>query len=444
MKQIIFTLFILVSLGFFTYTVSRIVAFLKLTKKGFPVDRIGERIKITLLVAFGQKKILRRPMIGMLHALVYWGFLVITVGSTEMVIDGIAGSDRVFSSTGVLYDIITASGDIFAAFIVFACFIFLIRRHILKVKRFSGVEMKPKSTVDATIALAMILILMLSLIGMNMGYIASHADTYSGIFPVSQMLIPFLGGMPAGPLHVFHEANWWTHIVFIFVFLNILPYSKHFHIIMSMPNVFLTNLKPMTQIDNMKSVTNEVKLMMNTETAYSAPDEDAPPPGRFGIKDVEDVNWKNYVDSLTCTECGRCTSVCPANITGKLLSPRKLFINLRKRMNEKGPGLVSAKRGSASGGKDKNYNDGKSLVSDYITPEELWACTTCNACVQECPVNIDHVSFIVDMRRNLVMEESAAPSQLNQMFTNIENNGAPWQYSPADRMKWAEGLTIVE
>ncbi len=186
----------------------------------------------------------------------------------------------------------------------------------------------------------------------------------------------------------------------------------------------------MTKIDNMESVTNEVKLMMNPETAYAAPAEDAPPPVRFGIKDVEDVSWKNYVDSLTCTECGRCTSVCPANITGKLLSPRKLFINLRKRMSEKGPNLV----------KDTNYNDGKSLVGDYITREELWACTTCNACVQECPVNIDHVSFIVDMRRNLVMEESAAPSQLNQMFTNIENNGAPWQYSPADRMNWAEGI----
>ena len=430
-KQIIFTLFILASLGFFAYTVIRVIALLKLTKKSFPIDRIGERIKITLLVAFGQTKILRRPAIGMLHALVYWGFLVITIGSAEMVIDGIAGSNRVFSSTGFLYDVITSSGDIFAAIIIFSCFAFLIRRHIMKVKRFSGVEMTPKSSLDATIALSLIILLMFSLLGMNMGYIASHSDAYAGVFPVSQMLIPLLA-MPAESLHIFHEANWWTHIVLVFIFLNILPYSKHFHIIMSMPNVFLTDLKPMTKIDNMESVTNEVKLMMNPETAYAAPDEDAPSPGRFGIKDVEDVSWKNYVDALTCTECGRCTSVCPANITGKLLSPRKLFVNLRKRMNEKGPGLV----------KDKNYNDGKSLVGDYISPEELWACTTCNACVQECPVNIDHVSFITDMRRNLVMEESAAPSQLNQMFTNIENNGAPWQYSPADRMKWAEGIAF--
>ncbi len=426
MKQIIFTLFILASLGFFTYTASRIAAFLSLTKKGFPVDRIGERIKVTLLVAFGQTKILRRPIVGMLHALVYWGFLVITIGSLEMVIDGIAGSERIFSSAGILYDAVTVSGDIFAAIIIIACFAFLFRRHILKVKRFSGVEMTTKAGIDATIALSLIIILMLSLVGMNMGYVAYHKDNYEVMFPVSQMFSPLLDSMQAGPVYIFHEANWWTHIVLIFVFLNILPYSKHFHIIMSMPNVFLTNLKPMTKIGNMVSVTNEVKLMMNPEAPV--PDKTATSTGRFGIKDVEDVSWKNYVDALTCTECGRCTSVCPANITGKLLSPRKLFIDLRKRMKEKGPGLV----------KDKNYKDGKSLVGDYITREELWACTTCNACVQECPVNIDHVSFIIDMRRNLVMEESAAPSLLNQMFTNIENNGAPWQYSPADRMKWAE------
>ena len=355
-KQIIFTLFILASLGFLTYTVSKIAAFLKLTKTSFPIDRIGERIKITLLVAFGQTKILRKPIIGMLHALVYWGFLVITVGSAEMVIDGIAGTDRVFSPAGVLYDAITASGDIFAAIIIIACFAFLIRRHIMKVKRFSGVEMTTKSSIDATIALSLILILMLSLIGMNMGYMAYHADAYAGVFPVSQLFTPLLGSMPAEMLHIFHEANWWTHIVFIFVFLNILPYSKHFHIIMSIPNVFLTDLKPMTKIDNMKSVTNEVKLMMNPETAYATPAEDAPSPGRFGIKDVEDVSWKNYVDSLTCTECGRCTAVCPANITGKLLSPRKLFVDLRKRMNEKGPGLV----------KDKNFNAIADLLSALI------------------------------------------------------------------------------
>ncbi|MFH1321260.1 MAG: (Fe-S)-binding protein [Bacteroidota bacterium] len=430
LKQLIFILVILLFLGIFTYTALRVISFIKLTKKGFPIKQIGKRIAITLGIAFGQTKILRRPAIGILHALVFWGFLVILFGSVEMIIDGITGSERVFSPAGIIYNILIAFGDVFAAIIIIACIAFLIRRLVMKVKRFSGVEMKPKSTIDASIALFLILLLMFSLIGMNMGYIASHDGNYSGVYPVSGMFVPLLGNLPAASWHVFHEVNWWIHIVFILIFLNILPYSKHFHIIMSLPNVFLSRLEPVTKLNNMESVTKEVKLMLNPETAYEAPAEDAPPPDRFGIKDVEDVYWKNYIDSLTCTECGRCTSVCPANITGKLLSPRKLFIDLRKRMNEKGPGLV----------KDKNYNDNKSLVGAYITPEELWACVTCNACVQECPVNINHVSFIIDMRRSLVMEDSAAPALLNQMFNNIENNGAPWQYSPEDRMVWAEGI----
>jgi len=437
-KQLFFFLFIFLSLGVFSYTVIRLIGFFKLTKRNFPVDRINERIAITLKVAFGQTKILRKPMIGLMHALVYWGFMVITIGSGEMVIDGLAGTERILGSTGVIYDFITASGDIFAAIIILSCFAFLVRRHLMKIERFSGVEMSAKSSMDATAALTMILILMFSLIGMNACYMVDHGEGYIGYFPVAEWITPYISSDTS---HFYHELNWWTHICLIFIFLNILPYSKHFHIIMSIPNVFLTNLKPMTQINNMASVTKEVKLMMSERTpsedpntAFAAPaeGEEASPPERFGIKDIEDVSWKNYVDALTCTECGRCTSVCPANITGKLLSPRKLMIDLRKRMNDKGPGLV----------KDSNYSDGKALVGDYITAEELWACTTCNACVQECPVNIDHVSFITDMRRNLIMEESNAPSELIQMFTNIENNGSPWQFSPDDRMLWAEGIKL--
>ena len=426
-KQIAFSIFLALSLGVFTFTVFRLISFFKLTKKAFPIDRISERLGILALVAFGQSKILRRPMIGLMHALVYWGFLVITVGSLEMVIDGLAGKERVLSFMGPVYSFVTASGDLFAAFIIFACFAFLVRRHVMKVERFSGVEMTPKSSADATMALSMIIILMISLIGMNTGYLVVHGSEAVGYYPVAQYLVSTISAENA---HFVYEANWWTHIVTIFVFMNVLPYSKHFHIFMSMPNVFLTNLKPMTQLNNMESVTKEVKLMMDPNTAFAAPAENAPPPERFGVKDIEDVNWKNYADSLTCTECGRCTSVCPANITGKLLSPRKIMVDVRKRMSVKGPGLA----------KDANYTDEKSLVGDYISTEELWACTTCNACVQECPVNIDHVSLIVDMRRNLVMEESNAPSELVQMFTNIENNGSPWQFSPDDRMNWASGI----
>ncbi|MBL4657114.1 MAG: 4Fe-4S dicluster domain-containing protein [Flavobacteriales bacterium] len=428
-KQIAFSIFLALSLGLFTFTVFRLISFFKLTKKAFPIDRISERLGILALVAFGQSKILRRPMIGLMHALVYWGFLVITIGSAEMVIDGLAGTERVLSFMGPVYSFVTASGDLFAAFIIFACLAFLVRRHIMRVKRFSGVEMTAKSSADATLALSMIMLLMISLIGMNAGYIAVYGSEAIGYYPVSIYLVGMISPEQA---HFVFETNWWTHIVTIFVFMNILPYSKHFHIFMSMPNVFLTNLKPMTQLTNMESVTREVKLMMDPNTAFAAPAEDAPPPERFGVKDIEDVNWKNYTDSLTCTECGRCTDVCPANITGKLLSPRKIMIDTRKRMSDKGPGLT----------KDENYSDGKSLVGDYITAEELWACTTCNACVQECPVNIDHVSLIVDMRRNLVMEESNAPSELVQMFTNIENNGSPWQFSPQDRMNWSDGITV--
>jgi len=426
-KQIAFSIFLALSLGLFTFTVYRLISFFKLTKKAFPIDRISERLSILMLVAFGQSKILRKPVIGLMHALVYWGFLVITIGSAEMVIDGLAGTERILGFMGHMYHFVTASGDLFAAFIIFACAAFLVRRHVMKVKRLFGAEMTTKSSADATLALSMIMLLMISLLGMNAGYLAIHGGDAVGAYPVAAYLVGMISPENA---HLVHEINWWTHIVTIFVFMNILPYSKHFHIFMSMPNVFLTNLKPMTELNNMESVTREVKLMMDPNTAFAAPAEDAPPPERFGVKDIEDVNWKNYIDSLTCTECGRCTSVCPANITGKLLSPRKIMIDVRKRMSVKGPGLT----------KDENYTDQKSLVGDYISTEELWACTTCNACVQECPVNIDHVSLIVDMRRNLVMEESNAPPEIVQMFTNIENNGSPWQFSPDDRMNWASGI----
>jgi heterodisulfide reductase subunit C len=218
----------------------------------------------------------------------------------------------------------------------------------------------------------------------------------------------------------------------IFVFANILPYSKHFHVFMSVPNVFLSRLDPLGKLPNMDHVTREVRLMLNPDTAFAAPVSEAPVE-RFGVKDIEDVTWKNYFDSLSCTQCGRCTSVCPANLTGKRLSPRKIIMDVRARMKEKGPGLVR---------QGKQYSDNRSLVRDYITEEELWACTTCNACAQECPININHPTLIVDMRRYLVMEEGSAPGEIKAVFSTIENNGAPWQYSPEDRLLWAKDLEI--
>jgi heterodisulfide reductase subunit C len=366
-----------------------------------------------------------------MHALVFWGFLVILIGSIEMVIDGLFGTERVLGFMGPVYDIIIASGDIFAFIIFLLIIAFLFRRIFMNIKRFNGIEMTHRSHVDANIALTLILMLMISLMGMNTFYYigaVSSGHGVTGAYPVSSLLAGLFEGMGSPQVHFLHEFNWWAHILLIFVFANYLPYSKHFHVFMSVPNVFLSNLDPLGKLSNMESVTQEVKLMLDPNAAFSDTEEEV---SRFGVMDVEDVTWKNYLDSLACTQCGRCTDVCPANITGKKLSPRKIIMDIRSRMKEKGPGLVKNGPG---------YSDQKSLLGDYITAEELWACTTCNACARECPININHPSVIVDMRRYLVMEESAAPGELNAIFSNIENNGAPWQFSQEDRMNWANDL----
>jgi len=330
-----------------------------------------------------------------------------------------------------------ACGDVFALVIALAIIVCLARRIFLNVKWFSGIEMKHISHVDANIALTMILLLMVSLLGMNTFYILSSMEAGNqiyGYYPVSISVAAFLK-TTAHTNHLLYETNWWAHILLIFIFANYLPYSKHFHVFMSVPNVFLSRLEPLGKLDTMENITREVKIMMDPDQAFAAPaeGEEEAEPERFGVLDIEDVNWKSYLDSLACTECGRCTSVCPANITGKKLSPRKVIMDVRARMKDKGPGLV--KQGA-------DFNDGKTLIRDLISEEELWACTLCNACALECPININHPSLIVSMRRYLVMEESAAPGELNSIFSNIENNGAPWQFSMEDRMLWAEDITM--
>ncbi len=431
-KQIVFIVTTVFSALVFLLTSIKVYRHFKLTKPAFKIKNIGKRFILMFDVAFLQTKILRKPLIGFLHALVFWGFCIILFGSVEMIIDGISGHEKVLSGLGAVYDIFMASGDIFAAIISVAIIIFLFRRLFLHIKRFEGPEMKKKSHLDANIALTIILVLMLSLQSMNIFYIITEPQTYKGIYPVSKYIAPMFANINTTTGHILYEASWWTHIVLIFIFANILPYSKHFHVFMSVPNVFLSRLEPLGKLTTMENITKEVKMMMNPETAFTSSEEDHETVERFGVLDAEDVNWKNYLDSLACTQCGRCTSVCPANITGKRLSPRKIMIDLRARMKEKGKHLI----------KNKDYNDNKSLIKTYISPEELWACTTCNACAQECPININHPSLIIDMRRYLVMEESVAPPGLNAIFSNVENNGAPWQFSQQDRMLWADNLEI--
>lgn len=432
-KQVVFIIALLITLGIFAWTIMRIIRNFKFTKMNFPIKDIGKRIKVMLDVSFGQTKIFRRPVIGFLHAMVFWGFCVILLGSIEMVIDGIFGLERSLGVLGWLHDVIMAVGDIFAAIIAVAIVVFLVRRLFLHIKRFEGIEMLKKSHQDANVALTMILLLMISLLGMNASYChlqILEGKEIIGTYPVGKILAPIMFGDNVHSVAVWHEIYWWSHILLIFIFANILPYSKHFHVFLSVPNTFLTRLEPLGKLTNMDDITREVKLMLDPTAAFETPAEEAPVM-RFGVKDVNDVSWKNYFDSLTCTECGRCTSVCPANTTGKKLSPRKIFMDLRARMKEKGP--LMAKNGA-------EFDDGKSLLRSFISEEELWACTTCNACAKECPVNINHPTLIVDMRRYLVMEESSAPSGIKTMFSNIENNGAPWQYSPEDRLLWTENL----
>lgn len=403
--------------------------------KPFKINEIGKRIIKMLDVAIAQTKILKRP-IGLLHALVFWGFIIILFGSLEMLIDGIAGTERIMGSLGFVYDFIMGGGDIFAPIIAIAIIIFILRRTIIPVKRFEGSEMQHKNHTDALVALSLILFLMITLMGMNIFYVIGISKTneeLKGVYPFASLFTSAFANMSAEQAHNLYKLNWWLHIETIFVFANVLPYSKHFHVYMSVPNVFLSRLQPLGKIDTMEEIKDEIKSMLNPETAYQTSENTiAPEIKRFGAMDATDVTWKTYFDSLSCTQCGRCTSVCPANNTGKLLSPRKLMMNLRQRTQEIMPQML----------KKENIDETRSLLGTYITEEELWACTSCNACAFECPISINHPTLIFEMRRYLVMEKSSAPSGLITAFQNVENNGAPWQFNQQDRMLWAENITI--
>jgi heterodisulfide reductase subunit C len=393
-------------------------------------DRSSERWSYMAKVALGQSKMVVRPVAGFFHILIYVGFVLINIEVLEIFLDGLLGTHRLFAGfLGAFYTFAIGFFEILALGVILACIIFLIRRNILKLDRFHKEEMKGWPTKDANLILYIELVLMFALLLMNATE-ANFSDPGAAPFLVSGLIAPIFSGMSESALHIMERSFWWLHLLGILAFLNYLPYSKHFHIILSFPNVWYSKLQPKGEMGNMASVKSEVEKMMDPNIdPYATPSEEVGEPERFGAKDVMDLHRVQLMNAYTCTECGRCTSVCPANQTGKKLSPRKIMMDVRDRLEDVGQVIDS---------KGEWIDDGKSLLDDHISREELWACTSCNACVEACPVAIDPLSIILDMRRYLVMEESAAPQELNLMMTNVENNGAPWQFAQADRLNWAQ------
>lgn len=431
--NIFFAIILIAGIGYFVMNVRKLIRNIKLGKDIDRTDRKPERWKNMAKIALGQYKMVRRPLSGILHIVVYVGFILINIEMLEIVIDGLFGTHRVFQPLlgNAVYGFLIGNFEILAALVFVAVVIFWLRRNIQRVKRFWNKEMTGWPKNDGNIILYFEMVLMTLFLVMNATDVTFQQAGSGNV--VSQFMAPWFDGNSPETLHTIEKIAWWLHIVGILIFLNYLYYSKHLHILLAFPNTFFAKLKPKGELDNLEAVTNEVKMMMDPDAdPYAMPEEGAEDevPAKFGASDVADLNWVQLMNAYTCTECGRCTSSCPANLTGKELSPRAIMMKTRDRLEEVGKNI------DANGGEFKD--DGKQLLNDYISPEELWACTSCNACVQECPIGIDPLSIIMDMRRYLVMEESAAPQELNMMMTNIENNGAPWQYSQMDRLNWKD------
>jgi len=427
--NIAFAILLVFGIGFFVKNIKKLVRNIKLGKSIDRTDNAKLRWKNMAMIALGQSKMVKRPVSGILHIIVYVGFVIINVEVLEIIIDGITGEHRIFSFLGGFYSFLIGSFEILAFLVLLSVTVFWIRRMIIRVPRFWNKEMKGFPKNDALYILYFEMILMSLFLIMNATDVHFQAGNSGNI--ISQFLVPLFESFNPDSLHIIERTAWWLHIAGILVFLNYLYYSKHLHILLAFPNTFYANLSAKGKLDNLGAVTNEVKLMMDPDAdPYAAvPEGDNDTPEKFGASDVTDLNWVQLMNAYTCTECGRCTSSCPASQTGKELSPRAIMMKTRDRLEEVGTNI------------DKNgkfEDDGKQLLNDYISPEELWACTSCNACVEECPVNIDPLSIIIDMRRYLVMEQSAAPQELNMMMTNIENNGAPWQYNQMDRLNWKD------
>ncbi len=429
--QIVFILVSISAIAFFTKKVKEIRRNILLGRDEVISDVPGTRWKNVFLLALGQKKMFRNPLVAVLHLFVYAGFIIINMEVLEIFLDGILGTHRLFASPlGSFYNYLINAFEVLAVLVIIGCAVFLIRRNVIKLKRFISKDLDGWPRSDANYILITEIVLMCLFLTLNASDtllqskgVVHYSIPSTGNFVISQWLHPLLNGVSNNGLEVIERTCWWLHILGIFAFLNYLPWSKHLHILLAFPNAYYARLIPMGKMKNMKEVQNEVLYAMQPGLAATDPE----PVKKFGAKDIPDLSWRNLLDAYSCTECGRCSAACPANITGKLLSPRKIMMDTRDRAEEMG-------RNINRNGEFKE--DGKTLLFDYISVEELRACTTCNACVQECPVSISPLDIILQLRRYLVMEESNAPQEWNSMFSNTENNFAPWKFSPDDRDKW--------
>ena len=435
LSSILFAVVFFVAIAVFTRNIRRIIRNINLGRKIDRFDQKSKRWKHMTRVALGQSKMVVRPIAGLLHIIVYIGFVVINIELIEIVLDGFLGTHRVLSHyLGGTYNVLIATFEIFALLVILAVSVFWLRRNAMKIRRFWKPEMKGWPKKDADYILYIELVLMFLFLTMNASdyWLQQHPEgqsyyTQAGSFPVSIWITPFFDGMSYATVVFIERTAWWLHILGILAFLNYLYYSKHLHILLAFPNTFYANLNPLGRFSHSYAVANEVKLMMDPSDDLSASTPVENEQQSFGAADVNDLNWVQLMNAYSCTECGRCTDVCPANQTGKKLSPRKIMMDTRDRLEQVGKLL--------NRGQDIDNN---TLLDNYISREELWACTTCNACVEACPISIDPLSIIMDMRQYLVLEQSSAPSELNLMMSNIENNGAPWPFNQQDRLNWSK------
>ncbi len=436
LPNVVFVVILITGIGYFARNVKKLLRNINLGRGEMPADDKPQRFKNMARIALGQTKMVVRPIAGVLHVIVYIGFIIINIEVLEIIIDGIFGTHRVFAPLGKIYNVLIASFEVLALLVILSVIIFWLRRNFIRLKRFIKPEMKGWPKLDANLILYIELVLMFLFLTMNAAdYQLQLLDTphytKAGLFPVSQFITSVFAGMSVDGIILVERIAWWMHIVGILAFLNYLYYSKHLHILLAFPNTYYGKLTEPGRLTNLEAVTKEVKLMMDPNAdPFAAPAEDAPPPDKFGASDVMDLTKVQLLNAYTCTECGRCTSVCPANLTGKKLSPRKIMMDTRDRLEEVG-NILDINKGEFA-------EDGRQLLGDFISHEELWACTSCNACVEACPVSIDPLSIIISMRQYLVMEQSAAPSELNLMMSNIENNGAPWPFNQMDRLNWTD------